>query len=375
MTADDVRASPRVWVRSPRCSARPRGSARWRPTSTWRSSTPRTASRSAARSARSRRSSTCSPTPASALEMSKAIAVAAAATSLGSGDDPTAPSVASMAKAFVGDARHRSWPRTASRCSAASGTRGSTTSTLYLRRLAADAELLRVGRRGTATQLAVDGPWRVTPMTERPTRRRSTSSATRARAWLAANLERRDAGDAAAPTRGTAPTTTWSTSPAQRALQRKLFDAGYAGITWPKEYGGQGLDPARTSAPSARRRAGYVDARPRHRRRRDARGVRSDDGGARVARVPRAVTSREMLRGRRDRGASSSPSPTPAPTSPACARRPSATATAGSSTARRSGAAARYYADYGMCLARTDWDVPKHRGPHVVRSCRPTRPA
>jgi len=21
-----------------------------------------------------------------------------------------------------------------------------------------------------------------------------------------------------------------------------------------------------------------------------------------------------------------------------------------------------YYADYGMCLARTDWDVPKHRG-------------
>ncbi len=21
-----------------------------------------------------------------------------------------------------------------------------------------------------------------------------------------------------------------------------------------------------------------------------------------------------------------------------------------------------YYADYGMCLARTNWDVPKHRG-------------
>jgi hypothetical protein len=28
-----------------------------------------------------------------------------------------------------------------------------------------------------------------------------------------------------------------------RAWQRKLYEAGYLGITWPKEYGGQGLDP------------------------------------------------------------------------------------------------------------------------------------
>ena len=26
-----------------------------------------------------------------------------------------------------------------------------------------------------------------------------------------------------------------------------------------------------------------------------------------------------------------------------------------------------YYADWAMCLARTDWDVPKHRGPDLVR--------
>ena len=39
-----------------------------------------------------------------------------------------------------------------------------------------------------------------------------------------------------------------------------------------------------------------------------------------------------------------------------------ATATTGSSTARRSGAPGAYYADWAMCLARTDWDVPKHRG-------------
>src|SRR5207244_923700 len=29
--------------------------------------------------------------------------------------------------------------------------------------------------------------------------------------------------------------------PANRALQRKLYEAGYAGITYPVEYGGQGL--------------------------------------------------------------------------------------------------------------------------------------
>ena len=39
-----------------------------------------------------------------------------------------------------------------------------------------------------------------------------------------------------------------------------------------------------------------------------------------------------------------------------------ATATAGSSTGRRSGARGAYHADWAMCLARTDWDVPKHRG-------------
>ena len=30
---------------------------------------------------------------------------------------------------------------------------------------------------------------------------------------------------------------------AHRALQRKVYDAGYAGIAWPVEYGGQGLPP------------------------------------------------------------------------------------------------------------------------------------
>ena len=41
---------------------------------------------------------------------------------------------------------------------------------------------------------------------------------------------------------------------------------------------------------------------------------------------------------------------------------PSATATSGSSPARRCGRRAPTTADFGLLLARSDWDVPKHRG-------------
>jgi alkylation response protein AidB-like acyl-CoA dehydrogenase len=62
-----------------------------------------------------------------------------------------------------------------------------------------------------------------------------------AREWLAANLAPATSGSGSVRVRGELP------SPehldAQRALQRKLFDGGYAGITWPAEYGGQGLMP------------------------------------------------------------------------------------------------------------------------------------
>jgi len=63
----------------------------------------------------------------------------------------------------------------------------------------------------------------------------------RARAWLAANAPRRASGDdeAEAETRGQA-----AVLAEQKAFQAKLFDAGFAGITWPKEYGGQGLTSA-----------------------------------------------------------------------------------------------------------------------------------
>jgi alkylation response protein AidB-like acyl-CoA dehydrogenase len=60
----------------------------------------------------------------------------------------------------------------------------------------------------------------------------------RARAWLQANAPRRSGGDDSDEIGGT------SGIPAQRAFQAKLYDAGFAGLTWPVEYGGQGLTHA-----------------------------------------------------------------------------------------------------------------------------------
>jgi alkylation response protein AidB-like acyl-CoA dehydrogenase len=59
----------------------------------------------------------------------------------------------------------------------------------------------------------------------------------RARAWLEQNAPRRgDDDESGGPGRaGIA---------AQRAFQARLYDAGFAGITWPSEYGGQGLTNA-----------------------------------------------------------------------------------------------------------------------------------
>jgi alkylation response protein AidB-like acyl-CoA dehydrogenase len=57
----------------------------------------------------------------------------------------------------------------------------------------------------------------------------------RARAWLAANAPRRSADNDADETGDRAGID------AQRAFQARLYDAGFAGITWPAEYGGQGL--------------------------------------------------------------------------------------------------------------------------------------
>ncbi|MGE0878276.1 MAG: acyl-CoA dehydrogenase family protein [Acidimicrobiia bacterium] len=66
-----------------------------------------------------------------------------------------------------------------------------------------------------------------------------------AAAWLAANLTKTEHGGRRV--RGLHADSTDDMDKA-RDIQRKLYDAGYAGITYPKEYGGQGLSDAHERA-------------------------------------------------------------------------------------------------------------------------------
>jgi alkylation response protein AidB-like acyl-CoA dehydrogenase len=71
----------------------------------------------------------------------------------------------------------------------------------------------------------------------------------RARAWLEANAPRRAGagGESGEPGR--------ADIAAQQAFQARLYDAGFAGLTWPREYGGQGLTNAEQIAFSQEARA------------------------------------------------------------------------------------------------------------------------
>jgi alkylation response protein AidB-like acyl-CoA dehydrogenase len=177
------------------------------------------------------------------------------------------------------------------------------------------------------------------------------------RAWLAANLEAKD--PSGGPPQAEGAHRTREGVAVQRAVQRKLFDAGYAGISWPKDYGGQGLSTAHEQAFNE-----------------EAAGYRTPDFGV-AGGTTFGVCARTML----------------AHASPAFLTRHIPRVLAGEelwvqffsepgagsdlagvmSRANKDGdrwilsgskiwSSGAYYADYGMCLARTNWDVPKHRG-------------
>jgi alkylation response protein AidB-like acyl-CoA dehydrogenase len=181
----------------------------------------------------------------------------------------------------------------------------------------------------------------------------------RARAWLAANLERRAPGESAPRTPWDASDDTTEHLDGQRALQRTLYEAGYAGITWPKAYGGQGLDAAfeRVFDHEAR---GYVlpdlgiaggatlgvcgptmiaHASPAFLERHVPRMLAGDEIVAQFFSDPDAGSDLAGVRTQ--------------------AVRDGDRWILNGSKIWSSGA---YYADMGMCLARTNWDVPKHRG-------------
>jgi len=175
------------------------------------------------------------------------------------------------------------------------------------------------------------------------------------REWLAANMEPLPPGTARMAMEDPPP----ELVARSRVLQRRLFDAGYAGITYPKEYGGAGLS----------------DAHERVFREESRAFVMPDFGGA--GHVMFGPIGRSML-------AHASPEflerhIPPILSGEALWCQFYSEPEAGSdlagirTTATRDGehwvikgskiwSTGAHHADWAMCLARTDWDVPKHRG-------------
>jgi alkylation response protein AidB-like acyl-CoA dehydrogenase len=176
-----------------------------------------------------------------------------------------------------------------------------------------------------------------------------------ARAWLETNMEPKPRGSRL----GTADSKAPEEIAASRILQRKLFDAGWAGISYPKEFGGCGLSVAHERA-FRQEALGYV---------------MPDFGGA--GHVMFGAIGRSLI-------AHASPAflqrhlpkllsgeelwcqfySEPEAGSDLAGIRTSATRDGDRWILRGSKiwSTGANHADYAMCLARTDWNAPKHRG-------------
>jgi alkylation response protein AidB-like acyl-CoA dehydrogenase len=174
----------------------------------------------------------------------------------------------------------------------------------------------------------------------------------RARAWLAANMPRLDPAEAALLERDELPS--WHRA---RELQKRLWDGGFAGICFPREYGGLGLSyeykkafdaesqtyetPLLLNVPSfAICCATILDMGSEQQKRQHiSAALRGDEvlvqllsepnGGSDLAGV---ITRAERRDGR------------------------------WIINGAKTWSTWAFAADYGLCLARTNWDVPKHDG-------------
>ncbi len=176
-----------------------------------------------------------------------------------------------------------------------------------------------------------------------------------ARAWVAANLPRRDG-----PMLRTAHEITPEQLAEDRARQRAVHEAGYIGITLPTEYGGQGLTSAHQriwqeesagyAVPLPGGMAGAVTmtivlptllAHASEVQKRDwiPKILRGDELWCQLLSEPGAGSDLAGILTR--------------------ATRDGETWVLDGTKVWSSGAQA---ADFGICLARTDWDAPKHRG-------------
>ncbi|OBG39253.1 acyl-CoA dehydrogenase [Mycobacterium alsense] len=174
----------------------------------------------------------------------------------------------------------------------------------------------------------------------------------RARDWLAENLPRLDSEDAMVLERDAL--TSWQRA---RELQRKLYDGGFAGICFPREYGGLGLGyeykkafdaealayetPLLLNVPSfAICCATILDMGSEEQKRTHVpAALRGDEVLVQLLSEPSGGSDLAGVITRAD-------------------RRDGRWILNGAKT----WSTWAFAADYGLCLARTDWDVPKHQG-------------
>jgi alkylation response protein AidB-like acyl-CoA dehydrogenase len=179
----------------------------------------------------------------------------------------------------------------------------------------------------------------------------------RARAWIRANVRAMGADDLVAFTSGVSDEHELAAVGHERALQRQLFDAGLAGICVPVEYGGQGLTPAHQLALNEELTGYEYPVRLQSPTMSPCLAVLLDFGTEEQKRehVPAILRGEEIWSqflsepsgGSDVAGALTS------------AVRDGDEWVLNGSKIWTSGA---WWCDWALCLARTNWDVPKHRG-------------
>lgn len=179
----------------------------------------------------------------------------------------------------------------------------------------------------------------------------------RARTWIGANLRRatreemrwgRFGGDEAAELAAVA---------RDREIQRKLFDAGLAGICFPRAYGGQGLSPGHQKALNEEL-AGYAyPARMQVPTLSPCATVLLEFGTEEQKRshIPAILKGEELWMQFLSEPSGGSDVAGALTT----AIRDGEQWVLNGSKVWTTGA---WWSDWGLCLARTNWDVPKHRG-------------
>jgi alkylation response protein AidB-like acyl-CoA dehydrogenase len=183
---------------------------------------------------------------------------------------------------------------------------------------------------------------------------------TRARAWLGETFARTDSPDDPIGERLRAEGRD-DRAPAERARmgQRMLWEGGFAGITYPVEYGGQGLSAAHLHGFTAEARgydlggSGPLFAMTLGMMGPTLLEVGSDELKARY--LP------GMIRGD-DLWVQFLSEPTGGSDLAGAVTRATRDGDGYVVNGSKVWTSAADYSDYGFCLARTDWDVPKHRG-------------